>query len=291
MMVLSRNRYNGFPSKIRMAHNLSKGYVSFLCTNLQNKHDERGGEADVINWQEIRIEYESTTCTMKSLAEKYDISPSTLRSRKNRESWQRNATKNVATQSEIVATDKKGGQLNNKNAKNNSGGSAPKGNKNAVTHGLFAKWLPEETAEIMESIQNRSEADMLWDSIMFQYTAIIRAQKIMFVDDKHDLSNETSGYSSGEGGSGETYAVQYAWDKHASFMNAQSRALNTLANLIKQFVAIADEADERRLRLEMMRSQIQAIHAKLDESEQEVEDDGFLAALESEGDNLWQEEQ
>lgn len=225
----------------------------------QNKHDERGGEADVINWQEIRIEYESTTCTMKSLAEKYNISPSTLRSRKNREKWQRNATENVATQSEIVATDKKGGQLNNKNAKNNSGGSAPKGNKNAVTHGLFAKWLPEETAEIMESIQNRSEADMLWDSIMFQYTAIIRAQKIMFVDDKWDLSNEVSTSSESFEGSSTSYAVQYAWDKHASFMNAQSRAMTTLANLIKQFAAIADEADGRRLKLELIQGQIDKI--------------------------------
>lgn len=60
----------------------------------QNKHD---GEADVINWQEIRTEFESTACTMKSLAEKYDISPSTLRSRKNREKRERDATKNVAT--------------------------------------------------------------------------------------------------------------------------------------------------------------------------------------------------
>lgn len=228
---------------------------------------------------------------MKSLAEKYDISPSTLRSRKNRESWQRNATENVATQNEIVATNKKGGQLNNKNAKNNSGGAAPKKNKNAVTHGLFAKWLPEETAEIMETIQNRSEVDMLWDSIMFQYTAIIRAQKIMFVDDQWDLSNEVSGSSESFEGSSTSYAVQYAWDKHASFMNAQSRAMSTLANLIKQFISIADEQDERRLKLELMQGQIKTINAKLaDDNPTEFEDDGFLAALESEGEELWPEE-
>ncbi|MGF2144411.1 hypothetical protein ACQUEF_03545 [Vagococcus fluvialis] len=41
-----------------------------------------------------------------------------------------NATENVATQNDIVATDKKGGQLNNKNTKNNAGGAAPKKNKN-----------------------------------------------------------------------------------------------------------------------------------------------------------------
>lgn len=209
----------------------------------------------MINWQEVRSEYESTTLTMKALAEKFDVSPSTLRSRKNRENWQRNATENVATQKDIVATDKKGGQLNNKNSVGNDGG-APKKNKNAVTHGLFAKWLPEETAEIMETIQNRSEVDMLWDSIMFQYTAIIRAQKIMFVDNASEISKEVSGWSSSMEGSGETYSVQYAWDKHASFMNAQSRAMSTLANLIKQFISISDEQDERRLKLELMQGQI-----------------------------------
>lgn len=214
----------------------------------------------MINWKKIRSEYESTTLTMKALAEKFSISPSTLRSRKNRESWQRNASENVATQSRNVATDKKGGQLNNQNAKNNSGGSAPKKNKNAVTHGLFAKWLPEETAEIIETIQDRSEVDMLWDSIMFQYTAIIRAQKIMFVDNANEISNEVSGWSSGEVSS-EQYAIQYAWDKHASFMNAQSRAMSTLTNLIKQFISIADEADERRLKLELMQGQIDKLKA------------------------------
>ncbi|MFW7420529.1 phage terminase small subunit [Vagococcus fluvialis] len=213
----------------------------------------------MINWQEIRTEFESTTCTMKSLAEKFNVSPSTLRSRKNRENWQREATENVATQNNVVATDKKGAQINNKNSVGNKGNkkaSAPKKNKNAVTHGLFAKWLPEETAEIMETIQNRSEVDMLWDSIMFQYTAIIRAQKIMFVDNEHDLSNEVASRSESIEGSATSYAVQYAWDKHASFMNAQSRAMSTLANLIKQFINVADEADERRLKLELMESQI-----------------------------------
>ncbi|MNW45493.1 hypothetical protein D3C74_227600 [compost metagenome] len=32
----------------------------------------------------------------------------------------------------------------------NKGGAAPKGNDNAVTHGLFQKYLPAESLEIME---------------------------------------------------------------------------------------------------------------------------------------------
>jgi len=95
------------------------------------------------DWNAIRKEFEETTITMKALAEKHGVKPSTLRSRKNREDWQRG----VATQrneSSDVATDKPGGQKGNKNAKGNSGGKAPPNNKNAVTHGLFSKWLPDE---------------------------------------------------------------------------------------------------------------------------------------------------
>lgn len=210
----------------------------------------------MIDWNAIRKEFEETTITMKALAEKHDVKPSTLRSRKNREDWQRG----VATQrnkSSNVATDKPGGQKGNRNAKGNAGGKAPPGNKNAVTHGLFAKWLPEETQEIMESIKNKTQADMLWDSIMFQYTAILRAQKIMYVYDRHDLSKETKKVSSGEGGNMEEWEIQFAWDKQERFLNAQSRAMGTLSNLIKQFVSMTDEEDERRLKLQQMQSTLE----------------------------------
>lgn len=63
-----------------------------------------------MNWDAIRIEYEETDITMKDLAEKHDVKPATLRSRKNREKWQRNATNKVATkratQRKNVATQK-----------------------------------------------------------------------------------------------------------------------------------------------------------------------------------------
>ncbi|MEG0286008.1 MAG: phage terminase small subunit [Vagococcus sp.] len=189
----------------------------------------------------------------KDISSELDISVNTFKSWIRRYGWTKNKG---APKEEKVHPKKVGAPKGSMNALGNKGGSAPKGNKNAVTHGLFAKWLPEETAEIMETIQNRSEVDMLWDSIMFQYTAIIRAQKIMFVDDEHDLSNEVASRSESIEGSATSYAVQYAWDKHASFMNAQSRAMSTLANLIKQFINVADEADERRLKLELMESQI-----------------------------------
>jgi len=50
-----------------------------------------------VNWEEIRKEYETSSITMKELAEKHDVKPATLRSRKTREEWQRNTANKVAT--------------------------------------------------------------------------------------------------------------------------------------------------------------------------------------------------
>lgn len=142
-----------------------------------------------------------------------------------------------------------------RNLPNNRG--APDRNKNAVKHGLFANWLPSETLEIMNEVATSKPEDIIWNNIMIQYTAIIRAQKIMYVSGSEDLSKEVSKWSSSDYGSSEEYTIQYAWDKQANFLNAQSRAMGTLANLIKQFVAIADEKDDRRKRLELMSAQIE----------------------------------
>lgn len=56
------------------------------------------------NWDLIRQEYENSNITMKALAEKYGVKDSTLRSRKNREKWKRNATDKNATQQKNIAT-------------------------------------------------------------------------------------------------------------------------------------------------------------------------------------------
>ncbi|WP_017728510.1 terminase small subunit [Halalkalibacterium ligniniphilum] len=57
-----------------------------------------------MNWEEIRKEYETTTITLKALAEKHDIKLGTLKSRKSREGWERDAPKKDATKPKKVAT-------------------------------------------------------------------------------------------------------------------------------------------------------------------------------------------
>lgn len=219
----------------------------------------------------------------KDIAEKYEVSMNTVKSWKQRNGWTRDGTKKGAHKKQ------KGAPLNNQYAKGNKGGP-PERNKNAVTHGLFAKWLPQETQDIMETLQDRTEADMLWDSIMFQYTAILRSQKIMFVYDQQDMTKELKKEKPGMFGDEQEWEMQQSWDKQATFLSAQSRALGTLSNLIKQFSNLVDERDERAQRLKLMKANVKLLDLKAKEQEydDEFEDDGFLQALEHEAGDVWE---
>ncbi|MCY7988568.1 phage terminase small subunit [Bacillus spizizenii] len=218
----------------------------------------------------------------KDLAEKYEVSVNTIKSWKQRHGWER---KKGAPSEKSVHT-KKGGQPGNKNALGNNGG-APQKNQNAVTHGFFSKFLPEETLEIMEEIQERSPADMIWDQIQIQYAAIIRAQKIMFVSDKEEMIKELkkkrSLISEVSEIEEEEYEFQFAWDRHATFLNAQSRAMGELRGLIKQFDQLAHEADERRLKLEQMRLNIDKTKAEVERLTNKDDDSSFEIIIKDKG--------
>jgi phage terminase small subunit len=59
-----------------------------------------------MDWQTIKKEYESSTITLKALAEKYGVKLGTLKSRKSREKWSRDAAEKDATKTEEVATNR-----------------------------------------------------------------------------------------------------------------------------------------------------------------------------------------
>ncbi|MGN7183668.1 phage terminase small subunit [Cytobacillus kochii] len=206
----------------------------------------------------------------KDIAEKYDVSINTVKSWKKRYGWNRDRG---APKEKSVHTKKRGAPKGNINAKGNNGG-APKSNQNAVTHGFFSKFLPAETLEIMEQIEEHSPADLIYDQIQIQYAAIIRAQKIMYVESKNEMIKELKKAKyeyyprdEKEGGgveqtvTEEEYEFQFAWDRHATLLNAQSRAMSELRSLIKQFDEMAHIDDERRLKLDLMKAQIDKTRA------------------------------
>lgn len=196
----------------------------------------------------------------KDIAEKYQVSLNTVKSWKKRYGWNRDRG---APKVKSVHTKKRGAPKGNINAKGNRGGAAPIGNSNAVTHGFFSKFLPEESLEIMNHMQEHSPADLIWDQIQIQYAAIIRAQRIMFVENKDDITKVLKKKKDSDSAEEREWEYQFAWDKHATFLNAQSRAMGELRSLIKQFNEMAHIHDERRMRLELMRANIEKTKAEI----------------------------
>lgn len=204
------------------------------------------------------------TMKLKDIADALGLSDTQIRKWKNQDKWEERLNSNVTIPKSNV-TKRPGAPKGNKNAVGNKGGAAPKGNSNAVTHGFFRRIFPddEETHAIIGEIGIKSPLDILWENIVIQYTAIARAQKLMFVRDQEDMTKEvrktktmsTEDMSMDE----EEWEIQFAWDKHATFLQAQSRAMATLQGLIKRYeemLVTALATEEQRLRVEKLKLEI-----------------------------------
>lgn len=164
------------------------------------------------------------------ISKQLDLPEGTVRRWKSTYKWD-----NERSDKESERSDKnKGAQPGNKNA---SGHGAPPKNSNAEKHGLFRKYLPEETFSIIDEIKGKSPLDLVWDAIQIQYAAIIRSQQIMYVRDREDKTIEKVEEKSGNI-LGESWEVQQAWDKQASFLKAQSTAITSLKNLVKDYLEL-----------------------------------------------------
>lgn len=165
---------------------------------------------------------------LKDIAAELGVSETQVRKWKNQDKWNGNVTDQMNGN---VTKRKPGAPKGNKNA---VGHGAPKGNQNATKHGLFSRYLPEDTREIFYSLDSADPLDLLWDQIKLAYTAIMRAQQIMYVQDRKDKTIEKVGDSKGNIIS-EKWEVQQAWDKQASFLQAQAKAQKELTTMIKQY--------------------------------------------------------
>lgn len=187
----------------------------------------------------IRKAYQNGT-NFEEISKQYKIAVSTVKRWAYRDKWvQKNDTKNK--------TETK------RNLKKICVGKLQ--NTNAVKHGLFSKYLPEETLELVGSIENMSPLDILWENICLKYAAIIRSQKIMYVKDDKDVTKRITM----DGAEATAYQYIEAYDKQATFLMAQSRAMGTLMNLIKQYEEMCNSelaTEEQKLRIEKLKTEI-----------------------------------
>lgn len=189
--------------------------------------------------KKVQILYEKGS-TFKAILEQYKIPTKTVRKWASRYKWERKKGSKKGAETKRKLSNVCLGKLQN---------------TNAVKHGLFAKYLPAETLELVGAIETMSPLDILWENICLKYAAIIRSQKIMYVKDADDFTERITG----EGSKGTTYQYTEAYDKQATFLMAQSRAMGTLMNLIKQYEEMCNSelaTEEQKLRIEKLKKEI-----------------------------------
>jgi uncharacterized protein YjcR len=189
--------------------------------------------------KKVQILYEKGS-TFKAILEQYKIPAKTIRQWASKYKWEREKGSKKSTETKQLRINK---------------GGAPEKNTNAIKHGLFSKYLPAETLELVGTIEMMSPLDILWENICLKYAAIIRSQKIMYVKDDKDVTKRITM----DGAEATAYQYIEAYDKQATFLMAQSRAMGTLMNLIKQYEEMCNSelaTEEQKLRIEKLKTEI-----------------------------------
>ncbi|WP_193062959.1 phage terminase small subunit [Oceanobacillus oncorhynchi] len=155
-----------------------------------------------------------------------------------------------------------------------------KKNTNSKKHGLFAKYLPQETMEIMNDIETMGPADILWMNIKMQFASIVRAQQIMYVEDINDRTEtlkklKVENIETREGHTQipieKEYEIEQAWNKQATFMQSLSRSMAELRNMLKQFSEMTHDNDLRLLEIEKMQAMIDKTNIEIEKTSKEME--------------------
>jgi len=204
---------------------------------------------------------------LKDIAEELGVSASQVRKWKSVDKWD-----------DIPDSQpKRGAPYRNKNAVGNKGG-APKDNENAMKHGYYQKWLPteEDWKEIYDATRaGMSPLDIVWEEILVMFTNFIRAQKIMYVKDKDDVTkvvkkekHTSLGGDMPKDISEYEWEYQQAWDKQAKALTAQASASAALSRKIRQYEQMIRELppeevkEKHRLRATKLKADIDAVKAK-----------------------------
>ena len=206
---------------------------------------------------------------------------------KSRDKW------NVVQQSkERCTTKRRGGKPGNKNAVGNKGGAAPKENKNAVKTGefeaLFFDALEADEKKLISMVQLDKEQLLLQE---IQLLTIRERRMLKRIEDikqaaaaqiesdapgmtavkfKIGIDENTTEYT---GALGQIQAVEDALTR------VQARKQKAIDSLHRYGF------DDARLELEIMKVELEAL--KRDPSDQDIEDDGYMDAMNSVAAEIW----
>jgi uncharacterized protein YjcR len=162
------------------------------------------------------------------------------------------------------------------------------GKQNALKHGFFAKLLTEEDLALVAEIVQKDPTEILWENIVIQYVAIIKAQRLMRVRNQEDHSDFAVEEVETQTRDGKTVHKtvrkerQWAWDKHAQFLQVQSRAMAALESMLARYEQMCDQLRVQRqeLEVEKLRAEIERMKNGGTTGEIEAWIDGVMKAAE-----------
>lgn len=214
-----------------------------------------------------------------------EVPVGTIRSWKKRYNWDKKSNATLHKRKRNVAK-AKGGQPGNQNAIGNHGGAAPEGNKNAVTTGEFETLLfdcldPEEK-QLAAAVPNDKE-QLLFQEI--QLLTVRERRMLKRIENLRQADFTTVSRKSGiEKGkmtdlSEDRATLGQIQNIEDALTRVQARKQAAIDSLHRFGV------DDARLQIELMKLDMAAL--KLGGQETEVEEDGFLEALNTEAGDLW----
>lgn len=209
----------------------------------------------------------------------------TIRSWKNRYKWGEKSNATLHKRKRNVAK-AKGGQPGNQNAIGNHGGAAPEGNKNAVTTGEFETLLfdclDSDERRLAETVPKDKE-QLLFQEIQLltvrEHRMLRRIENLRQADfttvkkKKGTEKDKWTDLNEEHATLGQIQAIEDALTR------VQARKQAAIDSLHRFGV------DDARLEIEIMKLDMAAL--KLGGQETEVEEDGFLEALNTESGDLW----
>ena len=229
--------------------------------------------------------------TNREIAARLDEDEKVIAVWKSRDKW------NVVQQKKkkCCTTKARGGQPGNKNAVGH-GGTGPPGNKNAVKTGEFASLffdtLTPDEQELIATLPRDKEELLLQEIQLMTVRERRMLQRINDLkraaedqDRKKAWGMTAVKWKDGFGANGPTDVTEYegVLGQIQSVEDALTRVQARKQKAIDSLHRFG--FDDARLEIELMKLDIATL--KVDNQDQETEDDGFLAAMDSEAASLW----
>ena len=154
---------------------------------------------------------------------------------------------------------------------------------------FLRKYLPAATTKIIKEVSKHgmTSLEILWENIQLQLASIMISPKIMEVTSKGEMikelkkskvqsetqtDNKTGKKKKVEVYREEEYEFQFAWDRQATFLNSQSRAMSELRSLIKQYDDMLHKdwdlvSEEQKYRVKKLKLEVLGIEKEYKDKE------------------------